>query len=70
MGIVQIVETIFGGNIAAWVRTVTDAPGINPGPDATPTFDPMFGFKNGRKERGKILDGFWGDMSKSLICAC
>ena len=53
MTIAQVVEAIIGGNIASWVRTITDDPGINPGPNATPTFDPMFGFKNGRKERGK-----------------
>ena len=41
-----------GGNISSWARTITDPPGINPGPDATPTFDPMFGFSEGRKERG------------------
>jgi len=51
MTIAQVVEAIIGGNIASWVRTITDDPGINPGPNATPTFDPMFGFKNGRKER-------------------
>ena len=53
MTIAQVVEAIIGGNIANWVRTITDDTGINPGPNATPTFDPMFGFKNGRKERGK-----------------
>ena len=41
------------GNVGSWVTTITDPPGINPGPDAKPTFDPMYGFKNGRKERGK-----------------
>ena len=41
-------------NINSWVRTMTDPPEVCPGPDATPTFDPMFGFKNGRKERGKL----------------
>ena len=40
------------GNYIAWVRTVTDEPGVNPGPNATPSFDPMFGFANGRKPRG------------------
>ena len=40
-------------NISDWWQTVKDPPGINPGPNATPTFDPMFGFENGRKERGK-----------------
>merc|ERR1712080_257522 len=39
------------GNIQAWGRSITDPPGINPGPQATPTFDPMFGFEGGRKER-------------------
>ena len=53
MTIAQVVEAIIGGNIASWVRTITDDPEINPGPNSTPTFDPMFGFKNGRKERGK-----------------
>jgi len=38
-------------NISDWWQTVKDPPGINPGPNATPTFDPMFGFENGRKER-------------------
>ena len=42
------------GNLLAWQRSVTDPPGINPGPNATPTFDPMFGFKEGRKERGTL----------------
>ena len=42
------------GNVTSWYRTVTDPPGINPGPDSTPTFDPMFGFNEGRKERGKM----------------
>merc|ERR1711981_768465 len=41
------------GNVGSWVTTITDPPGIDPGPDAKPTFDPMYGFKNGRKERGK-----------------
>jgi hypothetical protein len=44
------------GNVQAWQRSVTDPPGINPGANATPTFDPMFGFKDGRKERGTFSD--------------
>ena len=48
----EFINNVFGGNIAAWARTVTDDPGVNPGPSATPTFDPMFGFPKGRKERG------------------
>ena len=53
--VAQVFDFFLGGNIAAYVRSVTDDPGVNPGPDATPTFDPMFGFPKGRKERGKIL---------------
>ena len=52
--VAQVFDFILGGNIAAYVRTITDDPGVNPGPDATPSFDPMYGFPKGRKERGKI----------------
>ena len=45
-------------NLSDWWQTVKDPPGINPGPNATPTFDPMFGFENGRKERGKHRNHF------------
>lgn len=38
-------------NIKHWVGTITDDPELRPGYESTPTFDPMFGFKNGRKER-------------------
>ena len=41
-------------NIKHWVGTITDDPELRPGYESTPTFDPMFGFKNGRKERGKL----------------
>ena len=60
--VAQVFDFLLGGNIASYVRTVTDDPGVNPGPDATPTFDPMFGFPKGRKERGminyKLIDDF------------
>ena len=41
-------------NIKHWVGTITEDPELRPGYESTPTFDPMFGFKNGRKERGKL----------------
>ena len=54
-------------NISDWWQTVKDPPGINPGPNATPTFDPMFGFENGRKERGKHRNDLLWSCYKILI---
>ena len=54
-------------NISSWLQTVKDPPGINPGPNATPTFDPMFGFENGRKERGKHRNHFAKVLLKKVL---
>ena len=34
-----------------WVTAVKDGPDLTPAQDSAPTFDPLFGFPNGRKAR-------------------
>jgi len=36
-----------------WATTHFLEPGVTPLTDAEPSFDPLFGFPNGRKERGR-----------------
>jgi hypothetical protein len=34
-----------------WVRAIRDGPEVTPKQNSEPTFDPLFGFPNGRKQR-------------------
>ena len=47
------------GPMRGWYQTVIDDPDINPGPCAKPTFDPMLGFPDGRKERGMYCSNLY-----------